>query len=96
MRYDLTIATRFIHQGLNYRFDARRGDEVDWVHDPTNQRLTLTDEQIAELVAEEGARPSASPAAPRIRRYPNPPSISKASQVTNSRPSSADGNMPTI
>ncbi|HEX9963840.1 MAG TPA: hypothetical protein VGB04_02525 [Allosphingosinicella sp.] len=56
MRYDLTIATRFIHLGLNYRYEARRGDEVDWVHDPTNQRLTLTDEQIAELVAEQGAR----------------------------------------
>lgn len=56
MRYDLTIATRFIHGGLNYRYEGRRGDEVDWVHDPTNQRLTLTDEQIAELVAEQGAR----------------------------------------
>lgn len=56
MRYDLTIATRFIHLGLNYRYETRRGDQVDWVHDPTNQRLTLTDEQIAELVAEQGAR----------------------------------------
>lgn len=56
IRYDLTIATRFIHLGLNYRYEGRRGQEVDWVHDPTNQRLTLTDEQIAELVAEEGAR----------------------------------------
>lgn len=56
IRYDLTIATRFIHLGLNYRYEGRRGDLVDWVHDPTNERLTLTDEQIAELVAEEGAR----------------------------------------
>ncbi len=54
--YDLTVATRLIYQGRDYRFEQRRGDEIDWVHDRTNEHLVLTDEEIAELVANGSAR----------------------------------------
>ena len=54
--FDLTVATRLIYDGRDYRFHARRGDEVDWVHDRTNQHLTLTDEQIAEIIASGSGR----------------------------------------
>jgi putative transposase len=49
--FDLTIATRLIYEGRDFRFEGRRGDEIDWVHDRTNQHLPLTDEELAEIIA---------------------------------------------
>ena len=55
-RMVVTSATRLLHRNLNLRFVSRRGDNLDWTCDSTNQSFTFTDAQLAGLVAQSRAR----------------------------------------
>lgn len=50
-RLDVALPDRLRHRGREYRFEGRRGGELDFRCDRDNGRLVLTDAALAEAVA---------------------------------------------
>ena len=50
-RLDITLQDRLLLDGKNYRFDGRRGGELDFVSDRSGERQVFTDLELADAVA---------------------------------------------
>lgn len=51
-RLDITRATRLRYRRLDFRMVARRGDQIDWTCDRTNESETFTDSELAVMIAD--------------------------------------------
>lgn len=74
-RMMITEATRLLHNGLNLRFNGRRGAELDWVCDRTKEAFTFTDGQLASLLATRDAEFQTIGSPPIKIALPNPENI---------------------
>jgi putative transposase len=55
-QFDITLQDRLLFKEKNYRFEGRRGRELDFVSDRSGERQVFTDLELAEAIADGRAK----------------------------------------